>query len=101
MPIEISDCIGIVTQRPGAEVHYIFRVSNGEMSTPLAVPITDQAKNRVGEPARTAEELTPLAKEWLRRHLNLHPNPFSQSAPPIPDVTADIADHWFAHGKLP
>ena len=82
-------------------MYYFFPVSDGERSATFAVPITDRAILPVGEPARTAEVLMPLAEAWLRKHLDLRDDPFSESAPPIPDVTAIIADYWCATGELP
>lgn len=99
MPLEISDCTG--TQRRGADMYYFFPVRDGEKSKTFAVLITDRAMNPVGEPARTAEVLMPLGRAWLSKHLGPRPNPFDESAPPIPDVTAAIADYWCATGKLP
>src|SRR5260370_22759320 len=93
MPVEISNCIG--TQSRGPDMYYFFPVSDGERSATFAVPITAQATmNPAGGPGRTAEVLMPLARAWLRKHLDLRPDPFSESAPPIPDVTATIADYW-------
>jgi hypothetical protein len=99
MPLEILACID--TQPRGADLYCFFRVSDGSRSATFAVPITAQAMNPVGGQARTAEVLMPLAEAWLRKHLELRPNPFSESAPPIPHVTAAIADHWFAYENLP
>ena len=97
MPYELGMCSG--TQRDGTVILYFFRVTEGPASHDVAVPITDQAINPTGQPARTAEILMPAAKAWLEYNLVRNFDPTRQSRTPLLDAT--LLDYWVAHRAFP
>jgi hypothetical protein len=99
MPLETS-FIG-PQRRSDDGVDYLFRVSDGAAHRDVAVGVTGQAINPVGQPARTREVLIVLAEAWLNDCIRRGFNPFSEPSQRVPDVTAMIADHWCVRGELP